>query len=164
MACPTVLASIAQEKCPTAPGLKTTVKIAFKDDVVIGAATNHAVSTITPADTDLGFYEFEIERKDNNLESTPTDNGGFNTELKGFIKRQSSAKSNILTGMNGVEDFVVIARDQNNNQHLLGSDEHPCLIQVKASVSPKNGYEVTIKWDEHADLPLFFTGTAPLAA
>lgn len=162
MPCTSTLATIAKENCPSRPGLKTTVYLALSSDITtIGAAVAHAVSTITMVATKV-FAKFGADRKDNGQESVPNENGGYTTTAKFFMLRQEAAKSGILTGMNMVENFVVITEDQNGQKDILGSTDHPVMLTAKAVKSPRNGYEVEVKWEEHADLPFVFTGTIPV--
>lgn len=164
MACECNLANIDKECGRNAPGLKTILHIACGDDLTsIGAATNHAVSTITPV-TDKGFFKINIIRKDNDLKTTPNDDGGYNTELKGFISKKSAAKANVLTNLSTDENYVVIAEDQNSYKEILGAKDHPVKVKVEAVTVPKNGYNLTVLWEGHADLPYQFTGTIPLPA
>lgn len=162
MACVCSLANIEAECGRNAPGLKTTLYLACLDDLTsIGAATNHAVSTITPV-TDKGFYALAILRKDNDLKSTPNENGGFTTEMKGFISKQTAAKAKILTDLATDENYIGIATDQNSTKWILGAIDHPVKVRAEAVTTPKNGYNVTVTWEEHADLPYSFTGTVPV--
>ena len=164
MPCTLTLGGIAVEQCASKPGLQTQVDIALVSDITtIGAAVDHAVSTITPAAT-KGFYKFFISRKENDLKSTPNENGGYTTELKGFLPKQEAAKAKILTKMNEAEAFIALATDQNGEKHLLGSLTHPVKARIEPSVTPRNGYTLTLMWEEHGDLPFFFTGTPTYAS
>lgn len=159
MACTCNLAKIDKECGRNAPGLKTTVYLACADDITsIGAASSHVVSTITEV-TDQGFFPIAIIRKDNDLKSTPQEDGGYNTELKGFVSKQSAAKANILTQLATDENYIAIAVDQNGVQHILGSLDHPIKARAEAVTTPKNGYNVTLLWEGHADLPYVYSGT-----
>lgn len=161
MACVNNLATIDRECGRNAPGLKTTFYVAAVDDVsAIGAATNHVVSTITMVSTKV-FYAFNAIRKDNDLNSEPGEDGGFTTNGKYFIPKQSSAKSNILTQLSSEENYIVVTEDQNGQKDLIGSLTHPIKIRVKPVKTPKNGYELTLLWDGHADIPYVFSGTVP---
>lgn len=158
------LADVARNCARNAPGLKTVLRVACVDDITsIGAATNHVVSTITPV-TDMGFFSWNVIRKDNNLESTPGDDGGYTTEGKFFISKQEAAKHNVLTQLSSDENYVAITEDQNDLKEIIGSVSHPCIIKCKTTKSPKNGYEITVLWEGHADLPLTFSGTVPTPA
>lgn len=164
MACPCNLADIEGECGRNAPGLKTVVHVACVGDLTsIGAATNHVVSTITPV-TDMGFFKFTIIRKDNDLKTTPQEDGGFNTEMKGFISKKAAAKAKVLTSLATDENYIVIPEDQNSYKEILGAIDHPCKIRVESVTTPKNGYNVTVLWEGHSDLPLSFSGTIPLPA
>lgn len=164
MACACNQDDIDRECGRNAPGLKTVVHVACVDDLsAIGAATNHVVSTITP-ETDKGFFKWNIIRKDNDLKSTPNEDGGFNTEMKGFISKQTAVKSNILTGLATEENYIAIPEDQNGQKDILGSLAHPIKIRVEPTKTPKNGYNVTMTWEGHADIPYVFSGSIPLPA
>lgn len=159
MACVCNLAAIDKECGRNAPGLKTIVYLACVDDITsIGAATNHVVSTITEA-ASQGFFPINIIRADNDLKSTPGDDGGFTTELKGFISKQSAAKANVLTQFATDENYIAIAVDQNGKQWILGAVDHPVKAKVEAVTTPKNGYNLTLMWEGHADLPYEYSGT-----
>jgi len=159
MACTCALGTIEKECGRNAPGLKTILYVACADDIsAIGAATNHVVSTITMVATKV-FFPVNITRKDNDMKSTPGENGGYTTELKGFISKQAAAKAKIITGFATDENYVVLSVDQNGYQEIIGSLDHPVKIKADATKTPKNGYNVTITWEEHADLPYNFSGT-----
>lgn len=161
MPCTTTLANIAAEQCPVKPGLKTELALGLVNDITsIGAAVNHAVSTITMESTKT-FYKIMCSKKESDQKSTPNENGGFNTEVKYFITKQEAAKSNILTSLNGVEALVAITTDQNNEKTIVGAKDHPVMSKVEATKNPRNGYILTLTWEEHADLPYHFTGTIP---
>lgn len=162
MACTITLADTAAELCASKPGLKTRMWWAKVSDITsIGAATDHVVSTITPVST-KGFYLLYITRKDNDQASTPNENGGYTTEIKGFISKQEAAKSKVFTQANGAEAFIFITEDQNGLKHIIGSVDHPVMVTFKPTTTPKNGYELQAKWDEHSDIPFIFSGTVPL--
>jgi len=164
MACTCNLASIDRECGRNAPGLKTVLHLACVDDITsIGAASSHVVSTITPV-TDKGFFRINITRKDSDLKTTPNDNGGYTTEMKGFISKKTAAKANILTQLATDENYIAIPEDQNSYMEILGSTTHPVKVKAEAVTTPKNGYNITVTWEEHADLPYQFSGTVPLPA
>ncbi len=164
MACVCNLDDIDRECGRNAPGLKTIVYLACVDDITtIGAATAHVVSTITPV-TDKGFYLFNIIRKDNDLKSEDQDDGGYNTTMKGFISKQASAKAAVLTNLASEENYIAIVEDQNGLKHILGSTAHPIKVRKNATTTPKNGYEISLVWEGHADLPYHFSGSIPLPA
>lgn len=157
--CDCNLDDIERECGRNAPGLKTKIYPACVDDVAsIGAATNHVVSTITMASTKT-FFTLNIIRKDNDLKSTPGEEGGYTTELKGFISKKAAAKAKILTNLPSEENFIVLCTDQNGYTEILGSTDHPVKIKAEAVTTPKNGYNITVTWDGHADLPYNFSGT-----
>ncbi len=161
MACTCNLANIDRNCARNAPGLKTTLRVACVDDITsIGAATAHVVSTITPV-TDKGFFTWNVIRKDNDLKSTPQEDGGFNTEGTFFISKQAAAKANVLTQLSADENYIVITEDQNDQKDIIGSVSHPCRITAEPVKTPKNGYNIKILWDGHADIPLTFSGTIP---
>jgi hypothetical protein len=156
--CTCNLAAVDKECGRNAPGLKTILYLACADDITsIGAATAHAVSTITEVATQ-GFFPINIIRKDNDLKSTPGEDGGFTTELKGFISKQTAAKSNVLTQFATDENYIAIAVDQNGVQHILGSIDHPIRAKAEPVTTPKNGYNVTLTWEGHSDIPYIYTG------
>jgi len=164
MACVCNLADIDRNCGRNAPGLKTVVRIACVDDITsIGAATAHVVATITPV-TDQGFFSINVIRKDNDLKVTPQEDGGYNTEGTFFISKQAAAKHNILTNLSSDENYLVITEDQNDVKEIIGTVAHPCRLTVEAVKTPKNGYNLKVLWDGHADLPLVFSGTIPTPA
>lgn len=159
MACVCNLAAIDKECGRNAPGLKTIVYLACVDDITsIGAASSHAVSTITEV-ASQGFFPINITRTENDMKTTPNDGGGYTTELKGFISKQSAAKANVLTQLATDENYIAIPVDQNGLQHILGATDHPIKAKVEAVTVPKNGYNLTLTWEGHADLPYIYTGT-----
>jgi len=159
MACTCNLATIDKNCARNAPGLKTQFYVACVDDISsIGAATNHVVSTITMVSTKL-FYLWNIIRQDNNLVSEPQENGGYNTTLTGFISKQEAAKHNVLTALSTDENYIVVTQDQNGLKEILGAVDHPVKIRINPVKAPRNGYNVTLLWEGHSDLPLTFSGT-----
>lgn len=159
MACTKTLATIARDACPNRPGLTSLVSLAFADELTsIGAATDHAVATITPVAT-KGFHKINCSRKGSEQGSVPGEDGGYTTTAKYFITRQEAEKSKILNGLNGTEALVVVTHDQNGEDVILGSIEHPVRAKVSAVKTPRNGYELELMWEEHGDLPYHFTGT-----
>ena len=158
-ACTCNLAAVDKECGRNAPGLKTIVYLACVDDITsIGAATAHVVSTITEV-ASQGFFPINITRKDNDMKSTPSDDGGYTTELKGFISKQAAEKANILTQLATDENYVAIAVDQNGIQHILGAVDHPIKAKAEPVTTPKNGYNITLTWEGHADIPYIYSGT-----
>lgn len=159
MACTCNLATIDRNCARNAPGLKTQIYVACVDDISsIGAATNHVVSTITMVSTKL-FYIWNIVRKENDLKSTPQEDGGYNTEGTFFISKQEAAKHNILTKLSADENYIVITEDQNDLKEIIGSTSHPARITVEPVKTPKNGYNIKVLWDGHGDIPYTFSGT-----
>jgi hypothetical protein len=88
-----------------------------------------------------------------------SDDGGYTTELKGFISKQAAAKANILTQLATDENYVAIAVDQNGIQHILGAVDHPIKAKAEPVTTPKNGYNITLTWEGHADIPYVYSGT-----
>lgn len=157
--CTKTLANIARDACPNRPGLTSVVSLAYADELTsIGAATNHAVAAITPVAT-KGFFKINCSRKGSEQGSVPGEEGGYTTTAKYFVPRQEAAKSGILTGLNGTEALIAVTHDQNSEDQILGALDHPVRVKVSATKTPRNGYELEIMWEEHADLPLHFTGT-----
>lgn len=164
MACTTILANVAAEQCAVKPGLTTVLLLAFVGDLTsIGAAVDHAVSTIA-ATAPKGFYSINCSKKESDQSSKPNENGGFTTEVKYFVSKQEASKSNIFNSLNGVESLVAITTDQNGEKTIIGALDHPVLSKVEASKNPRNGYTLTLTWEEHGNLPYHFTGTVPMAA
>lgn len=161
MACTPTLAAIAAEQCPSKPGLKTVVALAYASDITsIGAAVGHAVSTITMVATKT-FKSINVSRRESEQGTVPGDEGGYTTTAKYFITLQEAAKSTILNGLNGTESLIAITIDQNGDQKILGSLDHPVRIKIGATTNPRNGYTIEIMWEEHSDLPLHFSGAIP---
>ena len=52
----------------------------------------------------------------------------------------------------------MIPTDQNGKKWILGATDHPVKMKVEAVTTPKNGYNITITWEGHADLPYEFSG------
>ncbi len=164
MPCTVLLANIAAEQCPVKPGLTTVLKLAFINDLTsIGAAVNHAVSTITAPAT-KGFYAINCSKKESDQKTTPNENGGFTTEVKYFVSKQEAAKSNVFNSLNAVESLVAITADQNGERTIVGALDHPVMAKVEATKNPRNGYILTLVWEEHGNLPYHFTGTEPAAS
>ena len=159
MACVCNLATIDRNCARNAPGLKTQIYVACVDDISsIGAATAHVVSTITMVATKL-FYIWNVRRQENNLVSEPQDDGGYNTTGTFFISKQEAAKHNILTSLSSDENYIVVTQDQNDLKEIIGSTAHPARITVNPVKAPRNGYNISVLWEGHPDIPYTFSGT-----
>lgn len=161
--CTITLANVAKGTCPNRSGLSELLHATVRTDIAtIGAATNHSVSTVTMEATKK-FVVIEAVRENNSQDSTPNDNGTFDTEIKYFVPHQEATKSAVFTQMTGGSDaFVAITDDRNGEKNIIGTKTHGCMMKAKAVKTPKNGYELTISWTDHDNLPLFFTGTIPI--
>jgi hypothetical protein len=162
MACVCNLGAIEKECGRNAPGLKTILYLACVDDIAtIGAATAHEVSTITPV-ASQGFFPVNIIRQNNDMNSEPSEDGGYTTTVTGFISKQAAAKANVLTQLATDENYIAIPTDQNGLKHIVGALDHPVKVRAKPVTTPRNGYELTVTWEGHADIPYIFTGSVPM--
>jgi hypothetical protein len=154
------------------PGLKTKAQITCVDQIASipapGEGTHVISSNITmrsavtgpPAITAGLFFEWNISKIDSELVSEPDGDGenvSFKHSTKFFINKLQPGITYIMNGMLGGE-YIVIVKDRNGNQRLLGELDNGCTIKVKEQTNPKNGYEVTIEWESNY-LPYYYTGT-----
>lgn len=122
----------------------------------IGAATSHAVSTITMVLNQV-FYTWFFSKEESSFTSEQDENGMWNTEVKVFIEQINSTKTNIMVGMNG-DNYIAVVVDKNGSKRLVGDVNNGCTIRVRETTTPKNGYEVTITWQSPLS-PYFYTGS-----
>jgi hypothetical protein len=85
------------------------------------------------------------------------ENGSWLHTMKFFINKQQPGITYILNGSVGGE-YIVVPKDRNNQQRLLGELDNGCTIKIKEQTNPKNGYEVTLEWESNY-LPYYYTGT-----
>lgn len=139
-----------------APMLDRKLYITSADNITtIPAASNHVISSnMTMSGL---FYEWFFSKEESSYSSEIDENGMWQTEVKIFIEKQTSAKSHILNGVNG-DNYVAIVVDRNGESRLIGDTTNGCRIRVRETTTPKNGYEVTITWESPL-APYFYTGT-----
>lgn len=144
-----------------APGLDRILHITCEDqvlDIPAAGAGTHTISddidmTVTPAGV---FYPWGFSKEDMSFTSTRDENGEWATEVKVFMLQLESEKTYVLNGMTG-DNQIVIIKDRNGKQRLIGAPGNGCSVNVKEQTNPKNGYEVTITW-KSAHAPYFYTG------
>lgn len=157
--CDFILEDIAADPCPNPAGVEPTLKITDVTQLTsIGAATNHVVSTITPA-TGGVVASYTGIRVDADLKSTQNDDGTYTTNGVLFIPRQAAAKAKQLNSLGKSEANILEWPMLNGERVLLGSLTHPCTVYVDAEVKPRNGYRLRVVWTEHANLPYHVTGS-----
>ena len=150
-----------------APGLDRVLSITCEDQIVTipdGDDEHTIVDDIVmrsavvgpPAVTAGVFYKWYFEKEDMSYNSTRDENGEWTTEIKVFMKQLKGAKTEVLNGMTG-DNNIVIIKDRNGEQRLIGKIGDGCTVGVKEQTNPKNGYEVTITW-KSANAPFFYTG------
>ena len=155
---------IARECGKNAGGVKPLLYITCEDEVAsIGAASDHAVSTITMRAADdpitKGYFrQWKCSRKDSDFKSTQDEEGGqWNTEFKYFIPKQAATKAVVLNNL-GEDNNIGVVTDMNGAKRIVGELGNPVNITVEEVTTPKNGYAVTGKWTSGYS-PYFFTGT-----
>jgi hypothetical protein len=141
-----------------APNLTRILSVIGADDVsVIAAPTAHSISTDFTMVATKVWFKWNFAREDNSYTSErDPETGLWKTEVKIFIPKLLSATTNILNGMNG-DNYLVVVKDLNGKNRLIGALDNGCRVVVKEQTSPKNGYEITITW-ESANAPYFYTG------
>ena len=146
------------QPCKDAIGGIQEVLLCVHSDVVYGAVASGAISDITSTTT---FYRYAINRNSGvlaqNVESS-IENGTiyFNQELTLTMAKLTAAENaelhNVLKNR-----LSVIARDNNNNWHILGLD---CGVEVSAgnfgtgqAKGDLNGYTITFNGEEKSPAP-----------
>lgn len=153
-------------------GMKTKVQITCVDQVASipapGEGTHVISSNMTMRSAVVGppavsagvFFEWSISKIDSELTSEPQGDGenvSWLHTMKFFINKQQPGITYIMNGMVGGE-YIVVPKDRNNQQRLLGELDNGCTIKIKEQTNPKNGYEVTLEWESNY-LPYYYTGT-----
>jgi hypothetical protein len=157
--------TIERECGRNAAGIKPYFAVACDDEVdSIGAATDHAVSTVTmrAADTDPvvaagKFHKWSGKRIDGDFKSEQnTETGMWNTTSKLFIPKLTAAKSAILNNL-GEDNSHVVVTDMNGAKRYVGEKDNPANVKVTEQTTPRNGYVIDITWEsDHS--PYFYTG------
>lgn len=120
--------------------------------------TMRAAAAGPPAVTAGKFYEWEFNFKDAAYTCEKDENGIWNTELKIMFSKLTAEKSFNLSRMNGPSHIALFEDMNQEGRRIIGDTVNGCDVIVKETTSPKNGYEVSIKW-QSAEPPLWYTGT-----
>jgi hypothetical protein len=152
-----------------APGLTPLINITCIDEVdAIPAPTTGSLQVSTnitmrtavtgpPAIPAGRFRQWPITMKENAFTSEKDENGLWNTEIKGFVEKLKASTSHTMSGING-NNYIALVEDFNGEANrIVGDKVNGCEVMVKETTSPKNGYEVTIKWASK-NPPLWYTG------
>jgi hypothetical protein len=141
-----------------APNLTRILSVVGADDITtIAAATAHVISTDFTMVATKVFFKWNFAKEDNSYTSErDPETGLWKTEVKIFVPKLQATTTNILNGMNG-DNYIVVVKDLNGKNRLIGALDNGCRVAVKEQTSPKNGYEITISW-ESANAPYFYTG------
>ncbi len=120
--------------------------------------TMRAASSGPPAVTAGKFYSWEFEFKNATYECEKDENGIWNTTLKVVFTKLTAEKSYTLSRMNGPSHIALFEDMNQEGKRIIGDTLNGCEVMVKEMATPKNGYEVSIKW-QSAEPPLWYTGT-----
>lgn len=150
-----------------APNLTSYLAITCHDELLAIPAAGAETGIITTAITYRAeddpipagkFYKWHFSKDDNSWSSERDESTGmWNTEVKIFIPKMQPTTTFTLNGMTG-ENNVAIVLDKNGQKRLVGSLDEGCWVTVKETSTPKNGYEVVIKW-QSAHAPYYYTST-----
>lgn len=149
-----------------APDLDRMLSITCQDELLAIAAPDagtHVIDTnITyrAADAPITagkFYKWFFSKDNSSYTSERDENGLWNTEVKIFISKLQPTTTYTFNGLTG-ENLVLTVPDRNGQVRLIGSLTNGAMVTVKETTSPKNGYEVSIKW-QSAHAPYYYTGT-----
>lgn len=169
MSCTCTIAEIEQF-CGgiNAPDLDRMLSITCQEELLAIAAPaddTHVISTdITyraavtgpPAIAAGKFYKWFFSKDNSSYTSERDENGLWNTEVKIFIPKLQATSTYTFNGLTG-ENLVLTCPDRNGQVRLIGSLTNGAMVNVKETTSPKNGYEITIKW-QSAYAPYYYTG------
>ena len=151
-----------------APDLDRMLSITCQDELLAIAAPGTGTHTITddityraavtgpPAVAEGKFYKWFFSKDNSSYSSERDENGLWNTEVKIFIPKLQSTTTYTFNGLTG-ENLVLVVPDRNGEERLIGSLTNGASVSVKETTSPKNGYEVTVKW-QSAYAPYYYTG------
>lgn len=123
---------------------------------ITGDITYRQAVTGPPAVAAGKFYKWHYSKDNSSYTSERDDNGLWNTEVKFFIPKLQDTTTYVLNGMTG-ENQIALVPDRNGKTRLVGAIGNGCMVKVKETTSPKNGYEVTITW-QSAHAPYFYEG------
>lgn len=153
-----------------APGLQPVLSITCLDEVntipapetgtheIADNITMRTASAGPPAVTAGRFRKWNFEAKDASFSCEKDDNGLWNSEVKIFIPKLKKETTHTLAGLYG-DNHIALVEDMNEGGlRLLGNLKNGCMVKVKETTTPKNGYEVTLTW-QSATAPYWYTGT-----
>lgn len=152
-----------------APGLDRELAITCEDQIATIPATETDQHTIAdnityrayaagPPEITAGkFFKWGFAKEGGSWTSERDENGLWNTEVKIFVQKLQAAKTYVFNGLTG-DNLICIVPDRNGEKRLVGSKTNGASVSVKETTDPKNGYEVSIKW-QSAYAPYFYTGT-----
>lgn len=149
-----------------APGLDRELAITCEDQIAAipaPGADTHLISTnityrAAAAPIVAGkFFKWGFAKEGGSWSSERDENGLWNTEVKIFIQKLEAGKTYVFNGLTG-DNLICIVPDRNGEKRLVGTKSNGASVSVKETTDPKNGYEVSIKW-QSAYAPYFYTGT-----
>jgi hypothetical protein len=135
------------------------------DEIVSQTLTAHTISAFAmraavvgpPAVAAGKFFKVTASMKDASFETQEDENGVWKTTGKFFIPKQTAVKAGILNGK-GEECNILVVRDLNGAQRIIGDLELPATVRIKETTSPKNGYELAYEWSSNHS-PYFSSAT-----
>lgn len=145
-----------------APGLDRELAITCEDQIATipaPGADTHVISTnISMTSSPAGvFFKWGFAKESGEWTSERDENGLWNTEVKIFIQKLEAEKTYVFNGLTG-DNLICVVPDRNGEKRLVGSKTNGASVSVKEVTNPRNGYEVSIKW-QSAYAPYFYTGT-----
>lgn len=171
--CCLTLASI-ERQCggANAAGLQTTMQVICVEDVTSIPARDdypttgdpHTISTDIVLEATKFWSEWAFSRIDHSYTATPEGEDEFTTyniELSFIIPKLSPLVTYITNGMTGGQ-FLVVFKDKNGQQRLVGTKEEGATVQVGEATNDRNAYNITFRLNSN-ELPLYYTGLTPLS-
>jgi hypothetical protein len=140
----------------------TTIASPGTGTMQVASLTFRTAVTGPPAIAAGTWKTWEISKLDGSYKSEPTgdiDNPTITTTVGFFIYGLSSSKSYVANQTLG-QDFILVAKDNNGNNRLIGEVGRGCTIKIIEQTNDKAGYLCEASW-ESSHYPYYFTGTLP---
>lgn len=126
---------------------------------IAGNITMRAAAVGPPAVTAGKFRKWNFDYKDATYSSEQDkETGVWNTEVKIFVPKMKKGTTYTFSGLQGDNHIAIIEDFNAEGRRLIGDKIKGCMVSVKETTTPKNGYEVSITWTS-AEAPLWYSGT-----
>jgi hypothetical protein len=162
-----------------APNLKTTIWLAFKEEVEAMptllegseyqgniAFRSASAAGVTPSHPAGGFVEWEISELDSSLVDEPQgdkENRSYNSTVKCFINKANAEKMKTIQATNGAA-LIMLVKDGNGQFICIGDKDKGVTLKAKRQTSPKNGFDLEFMIENQPNMAPYYTGNVLIRA